>query len=253
MQPYGPVFARIYNLRWADFARGVAPLIREYYEAQPIARDHKTLLDVACGTGQVALHFLENGYRVTGIDLSEHMLAFAKQNAAAYVEQGQATFIQGNAADFRVEGTFGLAVSTFDALNHLPDGTALQGCFRSVRAALVDGGQFIFDLNTRKGLYQNWNNIMVLEDEEATVINRGVYDGQSERAHTRITAFARLDDGRYERMAETFYNTVFRMADVRGWLLDAGFSRVHVAAVRALGAAVDEPEDLPRAWFVASK
>ena len=90
MQAYGPGFARIYNLRWTAFVQDVAPRILSYYERAPIAPANKSLLDVCCGTGQLAVYFLERGYRVTGLDLSEHMLHYARENVAPYVESGQA-------------------------------------------------------------------------------------------------------------------------------------------------------------------
>ncbi len=93
MQAYGKGFARIYNLKWTGFARQVAPLILEYYEATPFAAANKRVLDLCCGTGQLAGYFLERGYRVVGIDLSEHMLRYARENALAYMVSGQAQFI----------------------------------------------------------------------------------------------------------------------------------------------------------------
>lgn len=67
MQAYGAGFARVYNLRWSGFARQVAPLILEYFEVSPFAAANKRVLDLCCGTGQLALYFLEKGYRVVGI------------------------------------------------------------------------------------------------------------------------------------------------------------------------------------------
>ena len=249
MQKYGTLFARVYNERWAGFANQVAPLIRALYE-DTLQRSDRTLLDLCCGTGQMAAHFLEAGYQVVGLDLSADMLHHAQSNAAAYVESGQARFVQGDAADFHLEESFGLIVSTFDALNHLPDADALRGCFASVRRALKADGVFIFDLNTRRGL-NRWNTITVSEDDDLALINRGIYDG-GERAYTRISGFVRDDkSGQYDRFAETFYNVAYSLADVQGWLKDAGFADLTIAASSDLSAPADDPEALGRAWFVA--
>jgi SAM-dependent methyltransferase len=48
---------------------------------------------VCCGQGTLAEHFLSHGYRVTGIDLSEPMLAIARQNLRGYLQAGQARLI----------------------------------------------------------------------------------------------------------------------------------------------------------------
>ena len=40
-----------------------------------------TLVDLGCGTGRLCLHFAAKGYECVGVDLSEEMLARAKENA----------------------------------------------------------------------------------------------------------------------------------------------------------------------------
>src|SRR5215207_3330258 len=132
MQAYGQVFARIYNLRWGGFARQVAPRILEFYEATPIGKGNKDILDLCCGAGQLAQYFLEKGYHVTGVDLSEGMLEYARQNAMGYIESGLAKFIQADARDFKIDQPVGLVISTFDSLNHLESFITLKSCFRSV-------------------------------------------------------------------------------------------------------------------------
>ena len=42
---------------------------------------HGKVLDVACGTGDMAVELLQRGCKVTGVDLSEEMMAIAKQKA----------------------------------------------------------------------------------------------------------------------------------------------------------------------------
>jgi ubiquinone/menaquinone biosynthesis C-methylase UbiE len=155
LQAYNASFARVYNLRWAQFANNVAPRLRAFYESTPLGQQNHTLLDICCGTGQLAVNFLDNGYQVTGLDLSEAMLDYARGNASAFIVAGRARFVHSDASNFAMDERFGLAVSTYDALNHLPDFEALKGCFRSVYPLLLDGGWFIFDLNTELSL-RHW-------------------------------------------------------------------------------------------------
>lgn len=115
MQAYGQGFARVYNLRWSDFARQVAPLILDFCESTPIGQKHRTVLDLCCGTGHLAVYFLEKGFRVVGLDLSEHMLHYARENARYYIDSGQAAFVQGDASNFTLDERFGFVVSTYDS------------------------------------------------------------------------------------------------------------------------------------------
>jgi ubiquinone/menaquinone biosynthesis C-methylase UbiE len=115
-----------------------------------VSQRQKSLLDICCGTGQLSRFFLEKGYRVAGIDASEHMLSHAREHAAQYVSAGKAQFIQADASGFKIQDSFGLTVSTYDSLNHLPNEEALASCVR--RVLEVCEGMFVFDLNTRRGL-----------------------------------------------------------------------------------------------------
>ena len=64
---YNSGFARVYNERWADFANTLAPRIRNFYEQTLTGKGCRDVLDICCGTGQLALHFLERGYRSQGL------------------------------------------------------------------------------------------------------------------------------------------------------------------------------------------
>lgn len=249
MLAYQELFARIYNQKWTRFAHHVAPRIQEYYETTSIGQENRSLLDLCCGTGQLAVHFLEAGYQVLGLDLSEHMLQYARDNAREYLRQGQAQFIQGDARGFQLEEEFGLVVSTYDALNHLEDLSALRSCFASVHAVCT--GTFIFDLNTRKGL-RRWNSIQVDEsDPDTLIITRGMYDGESDRAWTKLSGLVKMDHGYYERFEETVFNTVFAMRDVERALLDTGWERVYFARIQDLNTPIAEPEEQGRVFVVA--
>jgi SAM-dependent methyltransferase len=250
MQAYGPIFARVYNRRWSGFADQVAPLILDFYSETPMAETNKSVLDLGCGNGQLALHFLEKGYEVVGVDSSMHMLRYATENVSNYVDVGQARFIQGNVADFRLDDEFGLVVSTFDTLNHLSNEDALINCFQCV--ASVSVGFFIFDLNTRAGL-NRWNSIHVDDSEEMLIITRGIYDGQSDKAWTRISGFVKREDGSFDRFDETAFNTVFELDKVRDELILAGWKEVYFARVQDLANPINEPEGEGRVFVVASR
>jgi SAM-dependent methyltransferase len=252
MQAYSRVYARVYNKHWTHFANRVAPRIEDFYAGTAIGQANRSILDLCCGTGQLALYFLGQGYKVTGVDLSAHMLQYARENASGYVEEGQARFVQADASDFALDETFGLVLSTFDALNHVDGQEALRGCFRSVFPLLVPNGYFVFDLNTREGL-RRWNNIQVVDGEEAMILTRGAYDGQSDRAWTQISGFLRAANGLYERFEETVYNTVFDLAWVRRTLLETGWQEVHCARIEDLARPIEEPEKEVRTFFVAHK
>jgi SAM-dependent methyltransferase len=251
MQGYNQTFARVYNKKWSSFAQYVAPLIHDFYVSTSIGRENRLLLDLCCGSGHLALYFLEKGYRVVGLDLSEYMLFHARENAHQYIESGQANFIHGDASSFKLDQRFGLVVSTFDALNHLENEQALTRCFECALA--VSEGFFIFDLNTQSGL-KRWNNIQVDESsDDALIITRGIYDGQGDKAWTRITGFTQVSNGLYERFEQTAFNSVFEMEKVKNALLEVGWKNVYFAKIEDLKTPIFEPEKEKRIFFIASR
>ena len=252
MQAYSRAFAQAYNLRWNGFARNAAPHLLAFYQATPHGQARRPVLDLCCGTGLLAATFLEQGFQVTGLDLSPHMLAHAQENTAGWAAAGQASYIRADAACFALASHFGLIVSTYDALNHLPDFAALRACLRSASAALLPGGIFVFDLNTRRGL-ERWNSTNVDDNEAALVITRGRYDGESSRAILNITGFLRNQAGAYERFDETVFNTVFDLQPVLWALLDSGFASAHAARLDDLRAPLADPEAEGRVFIVAQR
>jgi SAM-dependent methyltransferase len=251
MQAYGPGFARVYDLKWAGFAHKVAPRLLHFHRSQGGDPARDRVLDLCCGTGLIARHFLDQGYRVTGLDLSAPMLEHARSLAGEHVRAGRATFVQADASDFALDERFGLAVSTYDALNHLADIDALRRCFACV--GRVCDGWFVFDLNTRAGL-RRWNSIEVDESRpDAVVISRGGYDGHGDRAWMQASGFVEVRDGLYERFSETVYNTAFEMEKVRQALLETGWREAWFSTIDGFPHPVADPEAEGRVFVVARK
>lgn len=251
-QAYGELFARVYNRYWSSYAERMAPALVELFARLQPGGAGARVLDVCCGTGQLARELVAAGYEVVGIDLSAHMLEHAKANNAAAVADGRAEFLLEDAAAFSIDRPASIAVSIFDALNHLPDERALAGCFASVHESLEPGGHFVFDLNTPLGLAR-WNGINVEENEEVTIINRGIYAPGAERAFTSITGFLRRADGAWDRFREIAYETVFPHDLVVDLLVAAGFVEVATFAAQDLTTPVDDVVGLPRVFYTCTR
>jgi SAM-dependent methyltransferase len=246
---YSAPFAQVYNQRWTGFVTLVGPKLLALYEGTCPKGEH-SLLDVCCGTGQLALQFLQAGYVVTGLDNSEPMLAHARINCASFVSSGGASFALGDAADFSMASRSGFAVSTFDALNHLPGIDALLSCFACVHRCLLPGGLFVFDLNTVTGL-RRWNNVMVEDAQDAMVVNRGMYDEKRRQGRMRISGFVRQESGVWLRFDETFIENVWPVREVTSALLETGFSAVYQARPTDLTTPILDPEPETRVFFIA--
>ena len=80
--------------RWADGLEKA--LVGELLGPSPAERGESSILDIGCGTGQWGLWLAEMGYEVTGIDISESMVARArvKLGEQATVEMMSATELE---------------------------------------------------------------------------------------------------------------------------------------------------------------
>ena len=251
-QAYGADFARLYDSRWAAFASAAAPVLHGFHTRGSAPGLPARMLDLCCGTGQLARYFLDHGFEVTGIDLSEEMLVHARRNAGQHLQSGAATFVQADATCFELPARFGLAVSTYDALNHLPDLSALRSCLASVARVTAAGGHFLFDLNTRSGLHR-WNGTIVMEGDDAFLVQRSHFDG-GPRAETLITGFLPdADRSRYRRFDEEVYNTVFALTDVAQLAAETGWAPFHFALLEDLSTPLAEPEREGRVFAVATR
>jgi len=254
MHPYTKTFARAYNQMWTDFADRVAPRIIEFYKNTGPGKEKKPLLDLCCGVGTNSLHFLAAGFETVGVDLSPHMLEFARDNAREYIEAGKAKFVNADATEFDLaeKGSFGIAISTFDSLNHLENSDDLKKVMKNVFEELSPGGYFIFDLNTRKGL-ESWDSIEATDTDEMMLLRRGGFDEDGGQAFYRATGFLKDPDGRYSRFEQTVVERVYVMEDVKKWVLDTGFSEVMLSTHSFLGEPVEDPESETRVAFIARK
>jgi SAM-dependent methyltransferase len=99
-------------------------------------------LELGIGTGRVALPLSERGVRVSGIDLSEAMVAKMREKPG-----GDAIEVAiGDFATTKLDGTFSLAYVVFNTIGNLTTQDAQVACFENVASHLEPGGCFVIEL-----------------------------------------------------------------------------------------------------------
>ena len=249
---YGEIPALRYSImegRPSGFALGAAPWIWEYFDQSDIPSGSRQVLDVGCGTGDLAAYLLSRGAEVTGLDRSPHMLKHAAEKNADYVRSGRARFIETDASDFRLSEEFGMVVSIFNTLNHLADFDAVEGCLVSVSKALVPGGIFLFDVNTRRGLDSTVATNVVIDTDDEIIFRKRI------RIENKVILYATgcfRHDGSWRRYRETIAKIYISTAELRRALLDTGFESV-VFTAKDFRTEVGDPEAGEIARVVARK
>lgn len=107
-------------------------------------------LELAIGTGRIALPLAAEGVKVQGIDLSLPMI----QRLRAKPGGEQIEIIQGNYADVPVEGRFRLIYLVFNTFFNLLTQDEQVRCFENVAKHLTEEGVFILECGVPAEFYR---------------------------------------------------------------------------------------------------
>ena len=99
-------------------------------------------LEFGIGTGRIALPLVERGIRVSGIDLSESMVAKLREKPGSE----QIEVVVGDFATTRVPGSFSLVYLVFNTIDNLTTQDEQVACFENAAAHLGPGGCFVIEV-----------------------------------------------------------------------------------------------------------
>ena len=189
----------------------------------------RTAVDLACGTGSVALLLAEKGLTVTAVDLSEEMLTVAAQKALE-VENPPA-FVCQPLQELRLPRGVDLAVCALDSLDYITDPADCAEAIRRVYKFLNPGGIFIFDVNTPEKLRAMDGQVFLDEDEDVYCVWRGEFDEETNICSYGMDLFQRRGS-LWERSFEEHREYAYSREQLTGYLRDAGFTHIRVYADR---------------------
>jgi ubiquinone/menaquinone biosynthesis C-methylase UbiE len=110
------------------------------FSERPVQR----VLDIACGTGSHAIELEKLGYEIVGSDLSEDMLARAREKAGT-----TSSAIRFERHDMRTLDVgarpFDAVLCLFDAIGHVQTTAAIKQTFGAVHRHLRDDGLFVLE------------------------------------------------------------------------------------------------------------
>ena len=135
------------------------------------------MLDLACGTGTLALMQAEAGWEVTGLDASPAMLREARRKQAA--AGVRAHFVQGDMRDFVLAQPVDLVTCFYDSVNYLLHEDEFLACLQAVSRALRPGALCCFDLATGFFLRHYWQGVDVVEAEDYRLVMESSFDAST--------------------------------------------------------------------------
>lgn len=189
----------------------------------------RTAVDLACGTGSVALLLARSGLQVTAVDMSEEMLCVASQKAAEAALP--ITFVCQPLQQLRLPRGVDLAVCALDSLDYITDPADCQAAIGRIYKVLNPGGCFIFDVNTPEKLRTMDGQVFLDEDEDVYCVWRGEFDEESNICSYGMDLFQRKGN-LWERSFEEHREYAYSQEQLIGYLKTAGFTHIEVFADR---------------------
>lgn len=180
------------------------------------------IIDLACGTGTATLMLAEAGFSLTGLDISDEMLAVARAKSDS--KKIGIGWRQGDMRRFKLDEPVDAAICLFDSVNYLTEEPELLDFFACVRNSLRPGGMFLFDMNTIQALANNWGNgTKVRQDGDVHSIWRSSYRPCDHTARMELTVFSPDGGGGYRKLREVHVERGYEMSEIDSCLRQAGF------------------------------
>ena len=193
----------------------------------------RTAVDLACGTGSVALLLARKGLQVTAVDMSEDMLTVAEQKAQGMKQPPR--FVCQKLQKLSLPRGVDLAVCALDSMDYITDPKDCQQAIKRIYRVLNPGGCFIFDVNTPQKLQAMDGQIFLDEDDDVYCVWRGEFDEGTNICTYGMDLFQRSGQA-WHRSFEEHQEYAYSAQQLVGYLKAAGFTNIAVYADRSFDA-----------------
>jgi SAM-dependent methyltransferase len=183
-------------------------------------RPGMSVLDLACGHGDLANRLAARGCRVTGVDSSAVFLDRARADAAAAGVSVE--YVAGDMRQIPWTGRFDRVVNWSTAFGYFDD-TTNRAVLEGIARALRPGGRLAMDLDNLTAFLASYrpSRVVAARGDSDMLVDRYRLDALTGRLEAERTV---IRGGRTRRV--NFVKRLFGFPELRDWLLAAGFSVV---------------------------
>lgn len=220
--------------QWLNFSRRHLP------------EQTERILELACGTGRLAVDFAKAGYEVTALDLSEEMLAIASKRALE--KEVEIQFVQGDMMELSEVGQYEAITCFSDSLCYMENRRDVQQVFDEVYQALEEEGTFIFDVHSVHQIDDIFPDYSYHYQTEEFAFLWDSYQG--EKAHSIehfLTFFVKQEENKelFIRKDELHKERTYSLETYLMMLEGSGFMNVQVYA----DFTDEQPDEQSARWF----
>lgn len=168
------------------------------------------ILDLCCGGGRYSILFAQKEYHVVGLDLSVHLLDYAKKSAE---ERGLTIdFILSDMRNIPYTDYFHLVVNMFTSFGYFEKIEENQKVVRSIAQCLISGGWVIIDYLNKDYVQQNFQSHEETQDGEKLIIQERKIEEERSRITKKISIIEDQHKREYtESVAMYSYDQMERM------------------------------------------
>lgn len=206
--------------------------------------ERKEILELACGTGALAVEFAKEGFDVTALDLSEEMLMIASERAIDAEVPIQ--FVAGDMLDLSDIGTYQAITCFSDSICYMQNEMDVQQVFDGVYQILEEDGRFIFDVHSTYQMDEVFPAYSYHYQTEEFAFLWDSYRGEEPHSIEHfLTFFVEDAEGHFIREDELHQEKTYPLETYLILLENAGFSQVETYA----DFIDSEPNEKSRRWF----
>ncbi|QPC46953.1 class I SAM-dependent DNA methyltransferase [Mangrovibacillus cuniculi] len=187
----------------------------------------KTVADIGCGTGTIAIELAKKGYDVTAVDLSDDMLFIASEKAQE--QSVSLSLYQQDMRELSDIGPFDVVTIFLDSLNYVTEKEEVIQTLQRVYDILTPGGLLLFDMHTTfkvKEVFENQS--FSFAGDDISYIWTSVPSGKENGIYHDLDFFLLEEQsGLYERFSETHEQRAYEEEWMEEVLQEIGFSLVN--------------------------
>ncbi|KAB3529826.1 class I SAM-dependent DNA methyltransferase [Alkaliphilus serpentinus] len=196
-------------------------------ELLPNIKKSQVILELACGTGNLTLALAERGYKIIGVDISEDMLAVAKDKLFGF-GYDDILLIQQDIVNLEINGFFDNILCACDGINYIIDTNDLIKMFKKVKNHLSEGGTFLFDISSLYKLKNTIGNNTFGENlGDLCYLWENYFDDENMLVEMDI-AFFMQEGSLYRKYEEQHIQRAYSEKEIMEALKLAGFNKVIV-------------------------
>ncbi len=197
----------------------------ERFSVEPARR----ILDIACGTGSHAIELERLGYEVVGSDISEDMLALAREKARE--ASSKVRFEQQDMRTLDIASKpFDAVLCLFDAIGHVQTTSAIKQTLGAVHRHLGRGGLLVLEFWHAAAMAGRHDPQRVrkfaTDQGEILRLSQTTVDLASQCATVEHAIYDLRTDGTYRTAVERQVNRFFSLQEMSELLDDCGFDVV---------------------------